>query len=136
MLTENNIIELVCRYLEDDGYKINQSLKTTQRGIDIIAFKDGITWKIEAKGATSSKEKSNRYGKGFDKNQVKTHVSVALYAISKLITLDDDRNNNCYGLALPFDEKHKLIISEIKKVLELIGITIFWVKEDGEVIEQ
>ena len=51
-LDENEIIDIVCQYLENKkDYNIKQKLKTTEKGIDIIAENDknGRTLWIEAK---------------------------------------------------------------------------------------
>ena len=39
MLTENDIIDALCDYLEAHGYKIHGRADTSQTGIDIIAEK-------------------------------------------------------------------------------------------------
>lgn len=72
MLSENDVIQLVCAELEQNGYIIEQKLSTNQTGIDIIAISpDGVFCGVEAKGATSSKINSSRYGEGFNTSQVK-----------------------------------------------------------------
>lgn len=136
VLTENGVVENVCNYLRENGYQINQALNTEQHGIDIVANSDNLTLKIEAKGATSSKIDTSRFGKGFNRNQVKTHISVALYAISKLISDEIETNNVKYSFALPDDKNHRSIIEGIEKVLGILNISVFWVKENGIVVEQ
>lgn len=135
MLTENNIIDAVCKYLNSNGYEIKQSLNTMQQGIDIIATKSNNILKIEAKGATSSKKSSNRYGKVFNRNQVKTHIAMALYAISKFITADKDKKNIKYAFALPCDDNHISVINDIREVINTLNINIFWVQDTMEVTE-
>ncbi|WP_346338297.1 hypothetical protein [Vibrio parahaemolyticus] len=81
MLTENKIVDLVCSQLELDGLTISQKLDTTQTGIDIVAVSEtGKKYFVEAKGATSSKKLTKRYGQEFNKSQVKTHIGMALVA--------------------------------------------------------
>ena len=71
MLYESDVISSVCKYLEKRDYKINQKLKESEKGDDIIATDcDGIKCFIEAKGETSSKKTTLRYGKGFSPSQV------------------------------------------------------------------
>ncbi|MTI47851.1 MAG: hypothetical protein FH761_08420 [Firmicutes bacterium] len=135
MITENEVIEFTCNYLQSKGYKIEQALNTRQQGIDIIANNSEGVLKIEAKGGTSSKKGTSRYGKGFNRNQVKTHISVALFVISKLITQEKDIGNIKYGFALPYDDKHISIMNDIEHVIKKLGIFVFWVKENGEVIK-
>jgi hypothetical protein len=134
MLTENQIIEYFCNYLIGNGYKINQSLNTNEKGVDIIASKDGKDIKVEAKGATSALSTSNRYGREFNKNQVHNHVSVALFMISKLMTEDNGKNID-YAFVLPCNENHINEIKSISLVIKRLFIKVFLVKENGEVIE-
>lgn len=67
MLTENNIVDILSTYLEKVGYDILQKLWTGQKGVDIIARREGQKLFIEAKGETSSKSYTNRFGKLFTK---------------------------------------------------------------------
>lgn len=66
MLTENEVVNATCKEIKNEGYTINQQLSTIQKGIDIVAEKNGIKIYIEAKGGTSSKVGTNRYGKPFN----------------------------------------------------------------------
>ena len=53
MLDENQVIEFVCRHLEESGHDIIQRLNTTQPGIDVVARNSdsGEVLLIEAKGS-------------------------------------------------------------------------------------
>jgi Holliday junction resolvase-like predicted endonuclease len=50
ILTEDQVVDAVCRKLASDGYSIAQRALATQHGYDIVARKDGIDLIIEAKG--------------------------------------------------------------------------------------
>ena len=67
MLTESDVIATVCDYLRAEGYEIRQQLTETEH--DIIAVRGDETLLIEAKGETSSKEGTNRFGKPFKRSQ-------------------------------------------------------------------
>jgi hypothetical protein len=58
------VIEHVCGYLARRDFRITQRLTETQKGFDIVAIAPGANTKvaIEAKGETSSKPSSRRYG--------------------------------------------------------------------------
>lgn len=131
LLNENEVVEILCKYLETDGYTIKQSLTTNDRGYDIVASKcEGKTLIIEAKGATSSKPNSVRFEKGFNRNQVNHHVAMALYAAAKTI----NTNPECeVGIALPCNEFHTTAIKMIQNVLDSLSIKVYWVCEDGKV---
>ena len=127
MLTENDVVRKVTAYLEDDGYKILQSLSTLDKGVDIIAEKDGQKLYIEAKGATSSKEDSNRFGKGFNKNQVKIHIAMAILASMKVLSI---KGHAKAAIALPDNQAHREIVKDIKNSLNTLSISVFWVGKD------
>ena len=131
MITENEVVERVTSYLRDNGYEVSQSLGTYEKGVDIVAEKDGFTLYVEAKGATSSKEGSSRFGKGFDKNQVKTHVAMAILASMKILSSKPDAKA---GIALPDNTDHRELIEETKPSLEKLGLIIFWVGEGSVLV--
>lgn len=86
MLRENDIVEKLAEFLQNNGYEIEQKLTTNQTGIDIIAENDFGKIYIEAKGETSASKTSKRYGLPFNRNQVKSHISVALLATMNVIS--------------------------------------------------
>ena len=53
-LTEDETIEILIEYLEDEGWEIDGYCLGQTKGIDIIAIKDGKMLLIEAKGAKAS----------------------------------------------------------------------------------
>jgi hypothetical protein len=81
MLTENDVVESMCGYLEDAGYRILKRCNTAEKGIDIVALLPDVSRRllIEAKGETSAREGSKRYGRPFDGAQVRVHVAEAFY---------------------------------------------------------
>ena len=128
MLTENDIIEKTSEYLQKQNYTIIQSLNTEEKGIDIIAEKNDKKLYIEAKGETSSKRTSVRFGKAFSKNQVKTHVAVAILAAMKQKELDKSCD---VAIALPNNENHVELINSIKASLKKADIKVFIVDGSG-----
>ena len=129
-MTENEVIAHVTQYLEMIGFTIEQSLSTDQRGIDIIASHEtGVRCLVEAKGGTSSKADSNRYGKPFSRNQVRTHISVALLKCLQLKEQFDDDTIIC--IALPDDRIHKEILETIKTSVNELGISTLLVDQKG-----
>lgn len=92
MLTENDITEILAKYLEKQGHTIKLKLNSKQKGIDLIVENiDGILIYIEVKGETSGNDQSKRFGKPFAGNQIWNHVSVALLKTPKLM----NKHNNC-----------------------------------------
>lgn len=135
MITENEIVEKVTDFLESKGYRITQSLTTNQQGIDIIAEKEFEILYVEAKGETSASKTSNRFGLPFNRNQVKTHISVALLATMKVISSLPAGSKTKVGIALPDTEEQRLVINKIIPALKKLEIKIFWVTNNTVLIE-
>ncbi|MDW1578876.1 hypothetical protein R7M92_24240 [Vibrio sp. Vb2880] len=128
MLTENRIVDLVCDQLELDGFTVSQKLDTTQTGIDIVAVSEtGKKYFVEAKGATSSKESTKRYGQEFNKSQVKTHIGMALVAAFKV---REDNPDHESIIALPNNLSHKELIESMATPIRLSGIKVWLVDEE------
>ena len=136
MLTENQVVDAVCKYLESRGYRITQRLTTTQRGHDIIAEKADagpVELHIEAKGETSDRLGSARFGKAFDTAQVGDHVASAFYCAASMFEEASAKKGVRTGIALPDTSLHRTHISRICGALEKLGIALFWVGAKGEV---
>lgn len=135
MLTENEIVEKVTEFLEMKGYRITQSLTTNQQGIDIIAETESETLYIEAKGETSSVETSKRFGLPFNRNQIKSHISVALLATMKVISSLPSGNKTKVGIALPDTKEQRIVINKIIPALKKLDIRIYWVSRTNVTVE-
>jgi len=129
MLTENDVVKKLSIYLEKNGYEIIQSLTTGERGVDIIAKKNGKILFIEAKGETSSKSVTYRFGSPFSKSQIKSHVSRAILAAMKILTAKPAGSNTIAALALPETDLHKELIKEIHLSIKKLDIKVFWVSQ-------
>jgi len=128
MLTEGDVIHRVITFFEKNGYKIVDQKNTSQQGYDIVAEKEGKRTYIEAKGQTSSKPHSNRYGKEFTSNQKWDHVSKAVYTAMKTLK----KEGNCdAGIALPADDVHMRLINDIYPSLQALKIEVYLVHESG-----
>ena len=135
MQTENDIVEKVTDFLKTKGYRITQSLSTNQKGIDIIAETEFETLYIEAKGETSSVETSKRFGLPFNRNQIKSHISVALLATMKVISSLPSGKKTKVGIALPDTKEQRIVINEIIPALKKLEIRIYWVSQTKIEIE-
>jgi hypothetical protein len=134
MLTEEDVIGAVCDYLSREGYRIDQQCRTTEHGIDIIAThpaSDAII-RIEAKGETSNRMTSRRYGKAFNRAQCGVHVATALYTA---IAMKDAHStaNDRVGIAFPSTKHHREFISRIQATLNALQIVVFWVDPHRQV---
>jgi len=124
MLTESEVIASVCRFLKKNRFRVTRFLSETERGIDIQALTpDGKQHvSIEAKGETSSKAGSGRFGKAFDSGQAWDHVSKAFYCAAR-----DCSIGLISGNALPKNERHVKFVQKILPALKQLRIEVFWV---------
>jgi hypothetical protein len=136
MLTESDVIDAVSSFLHSQGYELRQKLSPSQRGHDIIAFKRGSPDRvlyIEAKGGTSSKPSTERYGKPFDGAQVRVHVAEAFYKAATALCRPVSSMDTRVGIAFPSTHKHFQRIRDIEPALRQLEIAVFWVAQDGQV---
>ncbi len=131
MLTENDVVKAVAKHLQMGGWRIEHTSSTGDRGHDILATKGETTLAIEAKGGTSSKPGTNRYGKPFNSSQKRAHVAAALY--KAVVVFGTGRCRP--GIALPSDDRHRKLIKEIGPALNALHVTVFLVDDDSTVRE-
>ncbi len=131
MLTENDIVRAVSSFLAGRGFEIVQALTTDLKGIDVIARDNDATWYVEAKGATSSKPDTNRYGRPFDAAQILSHVSGAIYAAMAVLGRAPGGPRTRVGLALPDNDGHRETVEPVRAALDRLGVAVFWISEDG-----
>lgn len=130
MLTEERVIQAVCRVLETHSYKIVGTSSASQHGDDIVAQRAGERLVIEAKGAGSSKPATARYGQEFTGAQVFDHVAKAVLKALREVAKGTARP----GVALPDNKHHRNEIRQVQAALEQAGIGVFWVDDDESVI--
>lgn len=130
-LFEDEVVTAVRSHLQEEGYRIESYAEATERGDDIIAESPNgeVKLYIEAKGGTSSRESSKRYGEPFTRNQVKDHVAKAFYRAAKMRE-NRGGSETKVGVAFPKNEDHKEMVGEIESALSDLEIEVFWV--DGE----
>jgi hypothetical protein len=128
MLTENDVVQAVALHLKTEGYRIDKACSTSERGVDIIATHPatGKPLLVEAKGATSSKAGTARFGKEFTRNQAKSHASVAFYYVTKL-RQRHSLEGASVAMALPDDTNHRELIKDIRSALDALSIGVFFV---------
>ncbi len=136
MLYESDVIDAVCRHLAGHGFTILQRLSTTQHGIDIIASREEpspMELSIEAKGETSERKESQRFGKPFDSAQVKIHVAEAIYAAAALISSPQVHPYRRVAVAFPQDPLHQRYAASVQPALTALTVGVFWVTDDKKV---
>lgn len=129
MLTEDDVVEAVCRQLVRDGWGIESRALAVQHGDDIVAVKAGCRLIVEAKGEGSSKPGTRRFGQMFTRNQVKSHVAVAVLRALVVLSRGDARA----AVAFPDNEHHRELAGAAAPALAAAGMGVFWVADDGSV---
>ena len=126
MLTENDVVDAVCESLREEGLVIIQALDTSQRGVDVIAESPDGACRVlvEAKGQTSSKPATRKYGRRFSPAQVHTHVSKALFKAVELLPAEPDGKTRVV-IALPKTRDHTRQIDKIRHALPSLGIEVW-----------
>lgn len=133
MLNENDVVDAVCRYLKGAGYKILQRCPTTKQGIDIIAERPSEVGRllVEAKGGTSAREGSARFGKPFNRSQVFDRVAKCLYTAAETYT--GSTSGDGVAMAFPDTRLFRDYLDRIKTVTDRLGFQVFLVSEDSSV---
>jgi hypothetical protein len=129
ILTEDEVIDAVIRFLKDDGWAIVSRCRASERGEDIVASRNFQRLVVEAKGAGSSKPDTNRYGDEFNKGQVFDHVGKAVLESLRVV----GRRDTSAAIALPDNDSHRAEIAQVEDALRKLGISVFWVSVDGVV---
>lgn len=128
-LTENDVVAACATYLRSTGYEINSACSTADRGVDLVATNrtTGSRLFVEAKGGTSSKAHTRRYGRPFDLRQARSHVSRALFEVARLASEPGAKD---VAIALPTDAHHRRLVNQILPVLQRIPASVLWVSDD------
>lgn len=113
-----------------------QARSTTEQGTDIIARRasTGETVLVEAKGGTSSKQGTARFGKPFSASQVLTHIAEAFLAAAKLLPKTPDPSVHVV-IALPDTPLHRRQVERALHAFAKLGISVWWVGPGGNVEE-
>lgn len=128
--TENDVVVATGGFLHRVGWEVLQTLDTQQAGVDVVAVHAASNRRlhVEAKGATSSKPGTSRYGKPFDSSQVRDHVANALYAAARV-------HEDCSSaIAVPLSDLHIKYMRPIRRSLTTLNIAVFWV-EGNDVVD-
>ena len=125
------MVDAIAEYLKMEGYEIEKKRTTKQQGIDLEAKhrKRGRAL-VEAKGGTSSRKGSARYGKPYKKSQVFDRVAKGFFTTAKL---KEENPNSLVLLAVPKTDKFEEYLGQIKDSISVLGVKVLLVNEDGSV---
>jgi len=124
-LDENAVVAAMCEHLRNQGYVIDSYCKTTEKGIDIVAHHPDTRSNVfvEAKGETSSREGSERAGKGFSSNQIFNRVSKGVFTCLQLRSRDE---NAKVILALPDNPRFREYVATVSRQLESVRVDVWY----------
>lgn len=127
-MDENAVVASVCRRLETMGCEITQRRTTKEHGVDIIAHdkSSGQQFLIEAKGGTSSREGSNRFGKPYTQSQVFDRVAKGVFTCLQLRAEHPDHQATHVILALPDARGFRSYVTPILGQLRSVGIEVWF----------
>lgn len=130
MLNENDVVATVDRYLRNSGWRIVAARGTHQHGPDIEAAhsRSGRRLYVEAKGETSSRRGSRRYGKPFNSGQMWDHVAKAFYKAATVRSQPRTRPRPQAAIALPRNPRHEDLVRAIEGALVRLGVSVLWVE--------
>ncbi len=128
-MTEDRVVDAVCRFLTASGYDILARSTAMERGNDIEAVKNTTRLIVEAKGAGSSKSWTARYGEEFNRGQVFDHVAKAVLKALRVVAAGEAKA----GIALPDNDAHHHQIEQVATALDRLGVTVFWVGDNLDV---
>lgn len=133
-MDENDVIFAVCAHLGKTGHRIHQRLSTTQQGIDVIAqhAETGQMVYVEAKGGTSSRADSNRYGRPYDSSQIFDRVAKGVFTVLQLRERYPDQATASVVLALPDSDAFRKQVTTVASVLGKSGVQVLLVREDNQ----
>lgn len=131
MLYEDDVVDAVLGHLFEDGWTITRFAHAHQHGDDIVASRGDELLVVEAKGEGSSKSHTARFGRPFTRQQASKHVAVAV-----LRALRVHSEGGAAAIALPATTFHQEALWQVWPALQRLGITVFWVNTDRQVIVQ
>lgn len=132
MLYEDDVVAGVVAHLRTDGWEIESTALATQHGDDIVATRNGERLVVEAKGEGSSMSHTKRYGSAFSKQQVSTHIAVAVLRAMRVVS----EGISTAAIALPAIDSQRHAIDRVAPALSKVGIRVYWVSADGSVSTQ
>lgn len=133
-MNENHVIAALKGHLLRRGYKLVSECSTTMRGIDLVMKKRGKEIRVEAKGSTSSRENSRRFGKAFTDAQCHDHFSRAFF---KACQMRDEtfqqRDSVLIAMAFAYTKHYQKYCSRTERSRRELRIGVFWVRSRNRV---
>lgn len=132
LMTEDEVVNNLCIWLKNNGWKIMNKCLGHEHGIDILATKETQNLIVEAKGSRGNTNSSVTKREKFSKSQIKKHFGCALVKI-----LEEKYKNigAIVAIAQPDDPYLKECLSLVIPEVIKSGIKLYWVSRDGQVTQ-
>jgi hypothetical protein len=130
LLDENAVVRHICAALTSCGWNVERFAHTSQTGVDVVAVRKDKRIYIEAKGITSSKPDSSRFGSLQTSSQIFIQVAAALLKTAEMRAANPKDE---VAMALPDHPAMRRRIAPIESVLEAARIGVLWVADNGSV---
>lgn len=123
MLTEDEVVDAMCRWLKAGGFRIESFCKGNQTGDDVHAIdRHGRSLFVECKGAVSRS--------GNPLNQWRNVSGSFFNAVRDAVVI---RPRDVHGIAVPdIPEAHELL-DRLTETLNNLRIAVFWVSDASQV---
>ena len=130
-LNEDEVVAALCRELIATGFEIEQQLTTKDKGVDVIAQhpQTKVRVFVEAKGGTSCRRNSERFGKPFSSEQVFGRVARGVFTCLQLREKYSNKAHNRIVLAVPDTRQFQMKVATVATQLEAAGIEVWLAKE-------
>lgn len=127
-MDENAVIDSVCARLQALDCEVTQRLRPTQQGIDIIAHnpKSGEQFFIEAKGGTSSRQSSPRFGQPYTPSVVFNRVAKGVFTCIEHRAKYPEREKVHVILAVPDTEWFRSYLTPVLQNLHDAGVEVWF----------
>ncbi|WP_337840932.1 hypothetical protein [Rheinheimera sp.] len=125
MLTEDQVVDITCLWLERQGWKIKSRCYGTAKGDDILATSiNDETLAVECKGAMSPNTMQS-----FHSNYLWKSISGALF--NTVRNVENKALVRMEAIALPDTNEFRALTSTLQGFIERNHIFLFWVGPTG-----
>ena len=127
MLSQDQVNDLACQFLEENGWTVTHRRRAHHPGKETVAERDGKRLIVAPHGEGSSRPGTSRFGKPFTRSQVFNHVSNLTTRLLRKVS-----ENRTYGaLAVPYDDLNRDAVGSMLDQLKRVGIGALWVTREG-----
>jgi len=132
-LTEDQVINFLCTWLKNKGWKKLEMSTSYSRGLDLKVCKGRKVMIVEAKGSKANPKAYNKVRDKFDSGQINDHFGKA---IVKVLEQRHQHPGWTVAIAQPNDSYIREHLQDATPEMSRIGIRLFWVESRKEVLTE